>query len=259
MSTEVKPTDWDAEDNMWEPTASGGSSLPSYTSADEGKVLGLAEDAEHTETVVVVPEQTVTTENIDNPVPLIGENVSAVSVGMSATMTVDGVAYEVVAVEHGGYIGFPGNNGDAIFFMNDEGLFQSAAAGSHTVSLTTSVPSVEPKWEVARGLTVHITKNGNSTTADHTFEEVDAILQKGGAVNYVVSDSRVSGEMYGSAGRTALSEELSTRVWLNGSVFRIVTGKTNVVTMAHVNWLNNNGTITLDVVSLGTLTPTPTT
>lgn len=49
MSTEVKPTDWDAEDNMWEPTPSGGGSgLPSYTSADIGKVLTVGEGGELT-------------------------------------------------------------------------------------------------------------------------------------------------------------------------------------------------------------------
>lgn len=45
MSTEVKPTDWDAEDNRWEPTPSGGGSgLPPYTSADKGKVLTISQN-----------------------------------------------------------------------------------------------------------------------------------------------------------------------------------------------------------------------
>ena len=44
MSTEVKPTDWDEEDNRWEPTPSGGGSgLPPYTSADKGKVLTIGD------------------------------------------------------------------------------------------------------------------------------------------------------------------------------------------------------------------------
>lgn len=52
MSTEVKPSDWNEDDNRWEPTPGGGSGggVPTPTSEDVGKVLTVAEDAEHTVT-----------------------------------------------------------------------------------------------------------------------------------------------------------------------------------------------------------------
>lgn len=230
----------------------GGSALPSYTSADIGKVLTIGEG--ESETVVIVPEQTVTYETATGVIE--NADFSSVSVGDVATMTVNGVAEEVTAMEVDGAIGFV-IGGVAIVHLPDGTTILEAQPATYTVSLAKTVTSIEPKWEAASGLTVYITNDGNSTTADHTFEEVDAVLQKGGAVNYVVSDYRTNREMYGSAGRKVLIEDLSTRVWLNGAVFSIVTGKVSEVTMAHVNWLNNNGTITLEVVNLGTLTPTP--
>lgn len=46
MSTEVKPSDWNEDDNRWEPTPGGGSggSIPTPTAADEGKVPTVGAD-----------------------------------------------------------------------------------------------------------------------------------------------------------------------------------------------------------------------
>lgn len=100
MSTEVKPTDWDAEDNMWKPTPSGGGSgLPAYTSSDIGKVLTVGE-AEPVETVaIIVPEQSVemTFGRRGDPSDVYyvnGADWSDVSVGDTITLVFDGVERE---------------------------------------------------------------------------------------------------------------------------------------------------------------------
>ena len=55
-----------------EAAGGGGSGLPEYTSADKGKVLTVGE-GEGSETIVIVPEQSVTVEDGEAPPFLKGE------------------------------------------------------------------------------------------------------------------------------------------------------------------------------------------
>ena len=149
MSTEVKPTDWDAEDNMWEPTPSGGGSgLPPYTSADKGKFLGLG-DGEESVTTVIVPEQEVTiTDHGDGEVALyFGElndvDFSSLSNGSSVTVYVNGTPYPAT---------YDADNeeiyGDDIYITKQNDVYQLEwnEAATLTVSATASVAALEPKW-----------------------------------------------------------------------------------------------------------------
>ena len=126
--------------------SAGGSGLPEYTSADKGKVLTIGE-GEGGETVVIVPEQTVT--QTEGPVPLTGVDVSGFVAGVSGIMTVDGTEYNVTAdALPTGDIGFMAV-GAGIAIVLDNGVVTCGMSnpGTHTVSLTSLIPTVEPKWE----------------------------------------------------------------------------------------------------------------
>ena len=175
MSTEVKPTDWDAEDNRWEPTPSGGGSgLPPYTSADKGKFLGLGE-GEGNSAVVIVPEQSVTlTDNGVAWVYIFGEDsgvnssfFESASVGDKCNISLDGAtAVESTAVDFAGNVLFP--IGD--FYLGYAPLFGGVGVASlnepvektHTISGTALIPNVELKWAETFSIP-HIKEGGNGT------------------------------------------------------------------------------------------------
>lgn len=121
--------------------------VPEYTYADKGKVLTLGEGSE-SETVVVVPEQTVTI--VEGGSYLTNADFSSVSVGTSGTMTIDTDSFQVIAQNLDGMIGFMAEEGGESYAIATDGtdvFFETSITGTHTVSLTASVPSVEPKWE----------------------------------------------------------------------------------------------------------------
>ena len=123
------------------------SSLPPYTSADKGKVLTVGEGSE-SETVVIVPEQTVTV--VEGGSYLTNADFSSVSVGTSGTMTIDVDSFPVVAQDLDGMIGFMAEDGGESYAIATDGtdvFFETSITGTHTVSLTASVPSVELKFE----------------------------------------------------------------------------------------------------------------
>ena len=142
---------WDG--SAWsfsEPTpGGGGSSLPSYTAADKGKFLGLG-DAAPVETFIV-PEQTITAAAESDPA-LSNVDVSFFSsshVGETATISVNGVEETATCEESGGEYDYASTNW--MVWINDgtpclSSLITPLEAGTYTVSLTTSVPAVEPKW-----------------------------------------------------------------------------------------------------------------
>lgn len=131
----------------------GGSSLPSYTSADEGKVLGLAEDAEHSTTETIVPEQSVTIVDTDVSVEVEEELV----LGETYTFTVNDVVQSLECVQLGPVsigVQFENDSGEYsiaqgggdISFLADDPDTGDAIPGTYIVSLTKSVPSVAPAW-----------------------------------------------------------------------------------------------------------------
>lgn len=124
----------------------GGSSLPPYTSADKGKVLTVGEGS-GSETIVVVPEQTVTVES--GPVPLVGADASSFVVGNTGVMTVNGTDHNVTATDMDGAIVYGGQEIGFMIAYADGEVMCAGEPGTYTVSLTASVPSVEPKWEAA--------------------------------------------------------------------------------------------------------------
>lgn len=128
---------------------------PDYTVADKGKFLGLVEDAEHTETVVIVPEQTVTPQDGSAIVPEF--DFSNVSDGDSFTLTVNGDAFTgVVAVseqgilcaeETSGYGYLVAYNYEQVIFSGEE-----IEDNPYTISLVKSITAVEPTWTQVSGL-----------------------------------------------------------------------------------------------------------
>jgi len=123
--------------------------VPKPTSSDIGKVLTVGEGSETVQTVIV-PEQTVTVES--TPVPLVGADASGFVVGNTGVMTVNGTDHNVTATDMGGperaIVYGDQESGFMIAYVQGSVLFKGSP-GTYTVSLTASVPSVEPKWDAA--------------------------------------------------------------------------------------------------------------
>ena len=163
----------------------GGSSLPTYTDADIGKVLTLAEGSE-SETVVIVPEDTYTaTAGVAYPVS--DGDASYFTAGQTATMNVNGTDYPVTGIENGGTVGFVAviphdpQNIEVVFYEYNGDIFlEVGLTGTYTVSLTASVSSVEPKWvEVSGGDINFVTATMSDPTHITTDLSVTEVLEKG--------------------------------------------------------------------------------
>lgn len=129
-----------------EASGGGGSALPPYTSADKGKFLGLGE-GEESETIIVVPEQTVTfNDGIGYPTNC---DSTGFVVGATGVISVNGTQYNATCADVGNALAFSSQETEIIVgYANNSvivaggGILEQA-----TVSLTASVPAVEPKWE----------------------------------------------------------------------------------------------------------------
>ena len=177
---------WNGSDwSFAEPTpGGGGSSLPPYTSADKGKVLTLGDGSE-SETVVVVPEQTVTVDDVE--ATLLNVDTSGFAVGVIATMSVNGTDYSVTAEEDSGAIVFPATDKDheyVIFYDGETAVFTPDAPGTYTVSLTASVPVVEPKWEAA-GLFVTANYVNDGFIIDSNYATILSAIESG--INVIIA------------------------------------------------------------------------
>ena len=159
---------WDYT-NAGQSSGGGGSSLPSYTSSDVGKVLTVGEDAENPQTINIVPQQTVVLTQDDIAAELTGYDFSGVSVGDTLTLTVDDHSETVTVITGGGVelavaatysvqggqqtvqIGFVTGTGAGFdcLFRGTGGDTATRKPGTYTVSLTKSVPSVAPVWQGA--------------------------------------------------------------------------------------------------------------
>lgn len=145
---------WDGSDWTFGTPSSGGgggSSLPSYTSSDIGKVLTVGEGSETIDTVIV-PEQTVTlVGDSQDPVPLNNAEVFVdLAVGTVCTLSVNGDVYEVEVEEDDGvkYVNYD-NYTYTISYAPDgpyAGVTFSASAGTYAVGLSAPMPSSEAKW-----------------------------------------------------------------------------------------------------------------
>jgi hypothetical protein len=133
----------------------GGSSLPSYSSSDIGKVLTVGEGSETVQTVVV-PEQTVTIADGEGN-DLTGYDFSSVSIGDVLQVTINGVTKNVEYEQGLGNLTKLMFDDEAgiVILCSIESLPQfvrlNAEDGTYTVSVSASVPSAEPKWEAASG------------------------------------------------------------------------------------------------------------
>jgi hypothetical protein len=157
----------------------GGSSLPSYSSADIGKVLTVGEGSETVQTVIV-PEQTAEfiAFGVNARAPITDVSFEGLSTGDSVNVIVNGNTY---AAEYGEV-----QRGVGVFYTSEgysfsiyydgrssQYLFDDANASSVgdsiIVSATSSVPSVEPKWEAASGGVTYV-DIGNKTVADNSAD-----------------------------------------------------------------------------------------
>ena len=145
-------------------------SLPEYTSADNGKVLTLGEGSE-SETVIIVPEQSVTIE-YEGAVPLNSALTDYFVEGATASLKINNTPHNVTCdkylafaytSESGGLLTtytvyyLPEPDGDTPAGV----YFNCNVDGNYTVSLTKSVPVVEPKWEKIVELPELPAANGN--------------------------------------------------------------------------------------------------
>lgn len=125
---------------------------PSYSSADIGKVLTVGEGSETVQTVIV-PEQTVTLSDALGAALTIAEGKSLPSVGESVAVTLNGEMIQTTVTEYGGnpVVRLSETTNFGILFDSDTDAYLVSTStsdyGTYTVSLTASVPSVEPKWK----------------------------------------------------------------------------------------------------------------
>lgn len=132
---------------------SGGSSLPSYSSSDIGKVLTVGE----AEPVAVVPEQTVSL--TDGVGQLANFDFSALSVGDVVSITIDYAGSSTVpanVVDDNGHLKIVEDSGYGNAYITDAGIVDLGMTGFSdsvgiTVTFTPSTSIAEPKWE-ATGL-----------------------------------------------------------------------------------------------------------
>lgn len=117
--------------------------FPAYTYADKGKILSLVEDEEHTETVVIVPEQTVTIdEDVAREVALTDVDSSLIDIGETVTFTVNGVATTDTFTENG----IDGAESTYIYINDGVVTFGAESSEDYVISLTKSVNSVYVGW-----------------------------------------------------------------------------------------------------------------
>lgn len=157
----------------------GGSGLPDYTVSDLDKVLKIA--ADDTETIAIVPEQTV--RNARMEIELSNTQPDYFVVGASCVLTENGTPHNVTVVDDpdfGPYI-----SGDNVYIRKDDGKLYIWAndMNEYTVSVTKNVvTSVAPAWE-RNQLIVNI--NEDTHTADKTAREIYAAMPN---VVFIVTD-----------------------------------------------------------------------
>lgn len=185
----------------------GGSSLPSYTSADIGKVLTLGEDAEHHVQKTVVPEQSITLESggpinhatfgVDSGVDF--DFFENVSVGDKCYISIGGAdAVEITAENvygqplfHVGdyYVGYSS-------MFNGTGVASFTETGSVTVSAYAITLPIVADW---RDIMFVLNKDFLSSTVGETTElyaMLKAAYDNGATLYIRDTSSHSTGEIY---------------------------------------------------------------
>jgi hypothetical protein len=152
--------------------------VPEYTSADKGKVLTLG-DGSGSEMVVAVPEQTVTISVDGQPEPLSDADGSVFVVGRTGVLTYNGTDYNVVCEDDEGTLVFGSEDSPVGILRLHAGVCLGGMAQTATVSLTVSVPSVEPKWEAAGGDIFKVLADYSTGALDKNFREIEAAITGG--------------------------------------------------------------------------------
>ena len=143
----------------------GGGGLPSYTDADEGKVLGLAEGSPTEQTVIPEQSVTLTTESGSAAYYFTeADNVNidyfkSVSVGDSCVIVINGISENCTAANFMGAVLFQTSDYYLVGYDPVQDLCGIVNLGLYepftiTISATASVPSVSPSWVNGGGNTV---------------------------------------------------------------------------------------------------------
>lgn len=179
----------------------GGSSLPSYTSADKGKGLFLAEDAEHPTAQTIVSEQTVSVTSESGLSGVAITHTGEIVNGETYTMTVNGVSESVtasamldsvvciLAITGGSAVISSGDGTDYTFTALTDGYVP--IEGTYTISLTKSVPSVAPAWTNALPAVTEEDDGDVLTVVDGAW---DKATPSGGGVAIIEGESSLLGD-----------------------------------------------------------------
>ena len=152
------------------------SGLPVYTSADEGKVLGLAEGTPTTQTVI--PAQTVTLDGVRKEAVLSNVSITEDTTAIYLSYNYGNTNDTATLSWDDDYGSFRNNDGSiAVFDSNGEWMLYMDGLGNVavTVSATVSVPSVEPAWVQSGGsggLTVATVTLGETADFDYSPQEI---------------------------------------------------------------------------------------
>lgn len=160
-------------------SGSGGSSLPPYTTSDIGKSLTVVQG---TETVVVVPEQTVTSD-ANGEAALVDVDFSRLTDGqeVALTLSAEGQSESSNVTYINGALYFdPDGSGDP-FITNEWCYFQPSS--TLTLSATASVPSAPSvAWESGGGakpVEVFVDERNTPTEINMNAAELYSMLRNG--------------------------------------------------------------------------------
>ena len=164
-------------------SAGGGSSLPSYSSADVGKVLTVGEPAQ----TVIVPEQSETLgQEQTGDIALSNVNYNALAEGLVYTAVVNGVEHtcELHAESDTEYIiAWDWESTRYFRFLLGEPKEAHYNCGIQdpgttiTVSLTASAPKGELKWEA--GGILNLSSDKSTGALDKNYTEIKAAISAG--------------------------------------------------------------------------------
>ena len=158
-----------------------GGGLPSYTNADLGKSLKLADSGETTtETVTTISEQTITTRGDKFPASIQIESAYPWNDGDTIHLVIDGESQDcVVEPGLGGHEIIASLSGGSSMVIADVVDIYGPSGETYTISATkeAAVPLAAPAW-VSGGssgggvLDVHATVENTTVTLDKTWREI---------------------------------------------------------------------------------------
>lgn len=202
--------------------------VPEYTSADKGKVLTLG-DGSGSEMVVAVPEQTVTITG-GQPEPLSDADESVFVVGRTGVLTYNGTDYNVVCEDAEGTLVFGSDDSPVGILLLHAGVCLGGMAQTATVSLTVSVPSVEPKWEAVGGFpTLQAVDNDGTITLQSSYNEVVAAYAKGTAILKVKTDDGSNDVLLSPIGKYVEQAGVTVPMYLGSLIGPFENSSTSVI------------------------------